>query len=298
MNPITSFIRRHSLLIGIFLMFLLTWPIDLANSGVLPFQVPFLVAYLVGYGIVFATLIMTGLTLGKSGVIALLKRFLIWRVGWKWYLVPFLLVPSMYLFILFLHAGISQTPIDFSTTFAYNFFGPNANFVLLVIPFLISDAITNGEEIGWRGYVLPRLQAKHSALTASLILGVIWGLWHLPKFVSHWDTAVFGWYCVQVLAQTIVYTWLYNNTKGSLLLVTLFHAASNTAAFFLPLSNTVTNILSAQIIETLVWVFVGVVVVFIAGPARLSRTEPKQVQVARLAIPETIETGTIRVTSG
>lgn len=281
MNPITLFIKRHSLIIGILLMYLLTWPIDLANSGVLPFQVPFVVALLVGYGIVFATLIMTGLTLGTNGVIALLKRFLIWRVGWKWYLVPFLLVPFIYLIILLLNTWFSQTPIDFSTVLAYDIFGPEANLLLLIIPFLISDAITNGEEIGWRGYVLPRLQAKYSALTASLILGVIWGLWHLskPAFILHWDSVLFGWYLVQTLALTVVYTWLYNNTKGSLLLVTLFHAATNTVAVFLPLSSTVTSDLRAQMIETLIWMIVAIVVVFIAGPARLSRTEQKQVQV-------------------
>jgi hypothetical protein len=80
MNPITLFVKRHSLSMGIFLMFLFTWPIMLAVSGVLPIQVPFIFALLVGYGIVLATLLMTWLTLGRNGVIALLKRYLIWLV--------------------------------------------------------------------------------------------------------------------------------------------------------------------------------------------------------------------------
>jgi membrane protease YdiL (CAAX protease family) len=279
MQQVTALLKRHALVSGIALMFLLTWPIELANAGVLPFEVPFIVAYLVGYGIVIATLIMTGLTLGKAGVVALLKRYLIWRVGWRWYLAPFALVPAIYLVTLALNAWISQTPIDFSRVLAYDIFGADAKLWLLIIPFLITDALTNGEEIGWRGYVLPRLQAKQSALAASLILGVIWGLWHLPKFISHWDTALFGWFLVEKLAVTVFYTWLYNNTKGSLLLVTLFHAACNTAAVFLPLANTVTSNLSEQIIAAVVWSAVAVVVVIMAAPARLSRAAPKQTQV-------------------
>lgn len=77
-----EFLKRHSLVISIILMFLLTWPVDLANLEVLPFQVPFVVALLAGWGFVFASSIMMGLTLGKEGLLALLKRFLMWRVGW------------------------------------------------------------------------------------------------------------------------------------------------------------------------------------------------------------------------
>jgi hypothetical protein len=76
MNPLTHFLRRHALIIGILLMFLLTWPIDLANSGILPFQVPFAIYIFLGWGFIFASLIMTALTLGKDGVLALLKRYL------------------------------------------------------------------------------------------------------------------------------------------------------------------------------------------------------------------------------
>ena len=82
-----EFVRRHSLPIGIGLMFLLTWPIDLAHSSVLQLQVPFVVYLFLGWGFVVAALAMTAITLGKSGVIALLKRFLIWRVGWNWILI-------------------------------------------------------------------------------------------------------------------------------------------------------------------------------------------------------------------
>jgi membrane protease YdiL (CAAX protease family) len=180
---------------------------------VLSFRVPDVLAILVGWGFVVAALIMTGLTLGKGGVSALLKRYLMWRVGWKWYLVAFLLIPLISLTGVFLNATLTQIPVDFSTVLAYQIFGPSANLVLLIIPFFLFDAIANGEEIGWRGFVLPRLQAKYSALAASLILGVIWGVWHIPKFLSHWDTASFAWFMVDVLAKAVLLTWMYNSTK-------------------------------------------------------------------------------------
>ena len=82
----SEFLRRHSLVIGIILMFLFTWPIDLANSGVLPIQFPFIIYLFLGWGFIFASVLMTALTLGQEGVVSLLKRYLQWRVGWKWYL--------------------------------------------------------------------------------------------------------------------------------------------------------------------------------------------------------------------
>jgi membrane protease YdiL (CAAX protease family) len=279
MNQTTAFLKRYSLVIGIVLMFLLTWPIDLANSGVLPFQVPFAVYILLGYGFVFASLIMTGLTLGKKGVIALLKHFTIWRVGWKWYLVAFLLYPGILVSAVLLSAALSQTPLDFSTVFAHRIFGPSANLAILIFPFFIFDALANGEEMGWRGYVLPRLQSKYSALVSSLIVGVIWGIWHFPKFLAPGNDSSFALFMVKVMADAILYTWLYNNTKGSLLLVTLFHASGNTAGVFLPIANTVTgNNMSALMLQALLEIIVAFVIMIIAGAARLSRTQPKQVQ--------------------
>jgi membrane protease YdiL (CAAX protease family) len=279
MKSSTGFIQEHSLIIGILLMFLLTWPIDLANAGVLPFQVPFIIYLFLGWGFIFAALIMTGLTLGRDAVIALLKRFLIWRVGWKWYLVAFLLSPAIQFSAIYLNSAFTRAPIDFSTVFAYKIFGPSANLPLLFLPFLISDAITNGEEMGWRGYVLPRLQAKYNALVSSLILGVIWGFWHLPKFLMPGNTSSFGLFLVRIIAVAVIYTWIYNNTKGSLLLVTLFHAASNAGGVFFPIGNTASGEnMGAFIIQVGLEIVIALVVLIYTGAERLSRTEPKQEQ--------------------
>jgi uncharacterized protein len=281
MNKMTAFLKRYSLVIGILLMFTLTWPIDLAHSGVLPLQVPFVVYILLGYGFGIASLLMTGLTLGKEGMIVLLKRFLIWRVGWKWYLVAFLLYPVILFSAVLLNAALSHTPIDFSEVFAHKIFGPSANLLLLIVPFFLFDAIANGEEIGWRGYVLPSLQTKYNALISSLIVGVIWGIWHLPKFLAPGNDSSFALFMVKIMADAVLYTWLFNNTKGSLLLVTLFHASGNTAGVFLPIANTVTgNNMGALIFQVLLEIFIAIVVVIIAGPAGLSQTESVQVQVS------------------
>lgn len=279
MKQTREFLTRHSLVIGILLMFLFTWPIDLANSGVLAVQVPFAVAILVGYGFVAASLIMTGLTLGKAGVIALLKRFLIWRVNWKWYLVALALYPTLFLSAVALNSVLTQTPIDFTTVVAYRIFGAGAYLPLFVVPYFLFDALANGEEMGWRGYVLPRLQVKYSALAASLIVGVIWGFWHLPKFLGNWNTTLFALFMIKTMADAVLYTWLYNSTRGSLLLVTFFHASGNAAAVFLPIANTVsTENLPTFIISIILIISSAVIVTIAARSARLSRLEPKQIQ--------------------
>lgn len=272
------FLRRNSLIAGLLLMFALTWPIDLANAGLLPFQVPFALYLFLGWGFVFAALIMTGLTLGRAAVVALLKRYLIWRVGWRWYLVAFLLYPVIFLSAIALNAAWTGAPVDFSTTFARGFFGSSANLPLFILPFFLFEAIANGEEMGWRGYVLPRLQGRYSALVASLILGLIWGFWHLPKYLGPESSGTFGLSMVKIVGEAILYTWLYNNTRGSLLLVTIFHAAGNTAAFFLPMANTrSSDNMGALVFAVVLGTLAAVVVTVLTGPERLSHQGAKQV---------------------
>ncbi len=279
MNQAQEFLKRHSLVIGIVLMFLCTWPIDLANSGILPIQFPFVVYLFLGWGFVFASVIMTGLTLGKASMVSLLKRYLQWQVGWQWYLVAFGLMPTLSITGVYLYAALTHVVPDFSTIMAYKIFGESANLPLFVLPFFLVDLISNGEEIGWRGYALPRLQANYNALISTLILGVVWGLWHLPKFLSHFDLVAFAWFMLHTLAFAIILTWLYNNTRGSLLLVSICHAAINTVGIFLPLANTTSGEnLGAYITVTLLEIAAAVVIIVIAGPVRLSRTEQMQTQ--------------------
>ena len=87
-----------------------------------------------------------------------------------------------------------------------------------------------GEELGWRGFALPLLQRERSALGVSLVLGAIWGLWHFPLYLVGTDIrplSIFPAFVLAVIATSVICTWLYNSTGGSLLIVVLFHAASN-----------------------------------------------------------------------
>ena len=279
MDKTTAFLKRHSLVIGILLMFALTWPINLANSGIVPIQFPFIVYLFLGWGFIFASSIMTGLTLGKDGVVALLKRYVQWRVSWQWYLAAFLLTPSLIVLAVYINAALVGISPDFGTAMAHKIFGGSATLPLFILPFFLVDLISNGEEIGWRGYVLPRLQSRYSALTSTLILGVIWGFWHLPKYLSHWNTVSFAWFIVHTMAYAVILTWLYNSTHGSLLLVAISHASSNTAGVFMPMANTVSSAnMSVYIIFVLLEVLTAVMIVLATGAERLSRTQSVPVQ--------------------
>ncbi len=106
------------------------------------------------------------------------------------------------------------------------------NMIALVISAFVMSSLSNPwEEVGWRGFALPRLQKRHNALMATLAVGVLWGLWHLPLFFSVGNPMsnypFLAWF-IGTVAVSFVYTWLYNSTKGSLLVVTLFHVLGNT----------------------------------------------------------------------
>lgn len=270
MSEIRTFLARHSLLAGLVLMFALTWPIDLAQAGLLPFEVPFAAYLFLGWGFILAAIFMTGVTQGRQGIKSLLKRYLIWRVGCRWYGVALALYPLLFAAALGLGVSLGLAELDFSQTLAAQFFGPQTAWPLFVVPFFLFEAISNGEEMGWRGYVLPRVQARHNALAAALIVGVIWGMWHLPKFLAPFDGALFALTLVKSMADSVLYTWLNNNTRGSLLLVTLFHAAGNTAGFFLLPAGGDDKVALLAIITALVMLSAVVVVVH-SGPQRLSR---------------------------
>jgi membrane protease YdiL (CAAX protease family) len=241
----SGFARRHSLALGLLLIFALTWPLELGLAAqshrLLPFHIPDALGLFAGYGIVLAALISTGLTLGRQGVRDLLRRFLVWKVGVRWYAIALLGAALVDLLAIGINALVSGTSPDFSKVLARQIFGSSAGLAFLVVPFFLVDVLTNGEEIGWRGYVLPRLQARHSALTASLVIGVVWTLWHIPRFLMAGNNDSFVWFALDTIAKAVLFTWLFNSTNGSLLIVTLFHSAINTAAVFLPIASSATG---------------------------------------------------------
>ena len=127
-----------------------------------------------------------------------------------------------------------------------------------------------GEELGWRGYALPRLQARHSALLASIVLGLLWGLWHLPLFLTQGDARAsipFGWWMAGIVVAAIVYTWVYNHTQGSLLIVLLLHTTTALTSSFLSSAAT------TPMFEVVVQLVAVGILVLATGPTSLSRQQ-------------------------
>lgn len=115
------------------------------------------------------------------------------------------------------------------------------------------------EDAAWGGFALPRLQARRDALISGLIVGMLWALWHLPLLLTE-DNVMSAYplipYLLYVIGLSPLYTWLFNSTGGSVLVVTVFHAASNTFGSF-------------DVAEAAVVLLLAAAVVF--GPAHLSR---------------------------
>ena len=146
--------------------------------------------------------------------------------------------------------------------------------------FLVILTLTDGlgEELGWRGFALPRLLTRHNALVASLILGVIWGLWHLPLVWTEGAPMYqlpIWLFLVDITAKSVLFTWVFLHTRGSVLLAMLLHAATNLFVVSpnLTTSGDLTLLLLAAAAK---WLLV-VVVIVVAGTslARNRRPEPE-----------------------
>lgn len=218
-----------------------------------------------GLGPPIAAVVVLGLSEGIHAVRQLLGRLVIWRVKRRWYAVAVLLPGAVVGAAVIIDAVLYEvsTPL------------PSVDLLPLFIGSIVANMLIGGglEEIGWRGFALPRLQAEYSALTASLLLGVVWVAWHAPLFVVpgaiQAELAPLP-FLIQGLALAVVFTWLYNSTSGSLFLVVLLHGTVNawlTSVWFL----------RGSINSKTLWVFAGILgvtavcVVFVYGKEHLSR---------------------------
>jgi uncharacterized protein len=187
-------------------------------------------AILLGPGV--SAFIMTASTEGRAGIRRLLRRIALWRVGLRWYLFAFIGVPVILVLgsMVVLRAGLAS--------FEYQGAGYMLSYLISFIYVLFSAALF--EEIGWRGFALPRLQPLRGPLVGSLILGLLWGLWHLPMFLVPSFAEASGGssplaivkFCLFAIATAIMFTWVFNNTKGSVLLAILLHTSIDSP--FLP----------------------------------------------------------------
>ena len=193
--------------------------------------IPGILQIVLGFGPTIAAFIMTGLTEGKAGAKALWKRFWNRNMSFRWLLVTLLFLPGLRLVI-----NLVARMLD-GQAYPLLDFADQPWMIIPVIPQFLVAFIFNGmsEEFGWRGYALPRFQARWNALTSSLILGVIWASWHILGFITPGATLYqrnFWEWAPWIIMTSIFYTWIFNNTKGSVLAVALFHAMANTQIFW------------------------------------------------------------------
>jgi len=232
-----SIMQNHPIFCYFLIAYVITW------GGGFPYIVlwhhydpPIWVIVLLALGPTISSFIMTAATEGKVGVGKLLRSYVRWRVSVIWYLLVMIGLPVLILLVCLtfpggvaavLH-GLARYPLVYVLVF---FLGG---------PFL--------EEPGWRGFALPRLQQSLSPLKGSLLLGVLWALWHLPLFfIPGYNGASSGFvgistamlaFLFATAAFSIILAWVFNNTRGSLLLTMLLHASINTSNVFTSPANT------------------------------------------------------------
>jgi len=175
----------------------------------------------------FVALALTERNEGRAATVTLLSRIFKWDVGWRWYVFALVYMLVVKLSVAVVHRLVMGAWPRFGQTPWYVIVGAIA----------VSTWAQAGEEVGWRGYALPRL-SKHIGLgPASVILGIIWASWHLPLFFFPAADTLgqsFPLYLLQVTAVSIAMAWLYWRTGGSLLLVMLLHAAVNNTKDIVP----------------------------------------------------------------
>jgi len=184
----------------------------------------------------------TYLTRDKGGRRDYWKRVIDFkRIPGKWYLVIFLFVPILNILAVFVDVVAGGTGATWGEAARNVLIDPSS----IVLSILFSSLIPFIEELGWRGYVLDRLQEKRNALASSLILGVVWSIWHLPLFFVAGTyqaglgvgTLAFWLFIFGVLPLSLPFTWVYNNTNRSTLAVILFHSMINFTGEVIALSE-------------------------------------------------------------
>ena len=177
----------------------------------------------------FVALWLTSRATGSEGVAALLRRLIDWQVPARWYLFA-----TGYIVVIKLTAALAHRAL----TGGWPKFG-EMPFYLMLLATALSTLVggQSGEEVGWRGYALPRLAARFGLVGGSVVLGVLWAGWHLPLFFIA-GTNTYGQsiplYLLQVTALSVAMAWLFTNTGGSLLPVMLMHAAVNNLKDIVP----------------------------------------------------------------
>ena len=254
----SSFLRRFQIPLFFTLAFALSWVVwgsmIAQQYGLLSFSLPD-TSY---FGVSLAALIVAGLVDGWVGIRDLLRRMVRWRVNLLWYVIAIVL-PLVIIGLYRLFGGSVSVGRILSLEASIAYF-------IQSVPFFILT-----EETAWRGFALPRLQVRYNALTASLILGLLWGVWHTPLFFMPGAVQTqlpFLPFVLMAMGQSVLFAWVYNNTGGSVLLVALLHASTDALLTYIGVGLDARSFW----IMTVVTGVAAVIVVLLAGPAHLSRT--------------------------
>lgn len=220
--------------------------------------------YLAPFGPTIAAFLLTYINEGRNGAKNLLKRGLDFRFKKAWLIPIFLLMPAIVGLSLLL-AILRGEPAPDITALSQPWTIIPAFFYILFLGGPVA------EEFGWRGYALDRLQKYYNALVSSIILGVVWGLWHLPLFYMegqdiYHNVPIWG-FVFGTIFLSILSTWIYNNTGRSILAVLLFHTMGNLSHFIFPAMATNWGGLYSVILN----VVAVIIVLAIWGPKRMVR---------------------------
>ena len=237
------------------------------------FDVLLIMGSLASFGPMVGAFSLTLKNEGKEGIKNLLKKAIKYKLGWWW-------IPIIFLIPIGALLGHLLNILFFAGKF------PITEFILnpwLIPLFFILTLIIGGplaEEFGWRGYALPRLQKKWSALNSSLLLGLVWGFWHLPLFfmigMAHRDYIPIWLFIANAIVFSICMTWLMNNTKGSLIPALLIHTWMNVVFVIFPLMEPKAGgNFMPWLLSLLILVIVLIVVIIKYGPETLSKNEKK-----------------------
>jgi membrane protease YdiL (CAAX protease family) len=227
-------IRNHRIASFFVLTYLLAWTLD-AVPIVLEMDPSWTRWFIEGFLGPLSPAVAAALILYLSGdsIRGWLRDILRWRVHPGWYAFA-ILVPFGITYAAGVAAWLLGGPIDWA---AFEF-DPASIFIGIVLGTFLGGG---QEELGWRGFAQPELQARYGGLTAALIIGVFWGLWHLPQFIipggmrADWPLALTASYFVGIIAFSILLAVVFNGSGGSAFLAMLMHGTDNSTQGRIPL---------------------------------------------------------------
>lgn len=252
-------IKQNPLVVFLVLTFAITWALWIpAALAKLNGQAPALGPDTFPGGLArwapgIAAVLVTAVLAGRPGIRDLLRPAVIWRVPIGWYAAALLLPPVLLLLSQGIDSLLGRSAPVVSPLESLS--GPLA----FVIPVMVLLAVPGSfaEELGWRGFALPALQDRMNAVNASIVIALFWGAWHIPIYLYYGETGIPAILLsiFNFIPGSILYTWLYNNTRGSLLPVTLYHAMQQFVNTFWGLPSTTQDLLGWLVAAALVLVF-------------------------------------------